>query len=181
VYLHVPRKTLILNVRYQLGPLMIDRYIRASDIGAAESWLMLESCLGFGASEFSLSEIWWEGTAAEPFERLYARLAEFRLDDARREHLTAPSQDQVVRSTALWRLTPETIGIIKELFPGGVFDYPASETASGWFEDPTFYREGVLTLGVVSHENEGVLCLTKAEHTALAELGIRTYESGVWI
>jgi len=54
----------------------------------------------------------------------------------------------------------------------GVFDSPAGPDR--WREDLTIYRQGELVIGLVSHEQEGVLRLTPQEHGVVAGLDIRS-------
>ena len=77
--------------------------------------------------------------------------------------------------------TPESIGVLKGLFVEGLFMYPTSEWEEGCFEDPTFYRNGDLMLGVVTHEREGLLRVTEVEFGELERAGYRTFERSKWL
>jgi hypothetical protein len=50
--------------------------------------------------------------------------------------------------------------------PDGILGRPTYHE-SGWIEEPTVYRGGTILLGVVSHEGEAFMNVTRREHTEL--------------
>ncbi len=79
----------------------------------------------------------------------------------------------------LWTLSAESLPLLLRFLPHGLFRWPPGP--AGWLEDLTVYRAGELVLGIVTHEAEGVLRLTPAEHAEVALLGIETRAEGEWI
>jgi hypothetical protein len=86
-----------------------------------------------------------------------------------------------VQSTEVWSYSPESLAVLKDLFPDGLFEYPAGGHPDGWLEDPAFYRQGALVLGVVSHEREGLMDLTELEWAAFSAAGFLSHDRGEWI
>ena len=160
---------------------MIERFLRAEEISVDQSWALLRWCAARGASEFTLSMLGLKGYTMPFCDHVAGALAPFRLDDANREHPTAPTRDQIVRRTELWRLSDDTIALFITFFAEGLFTYTAGEWETGCLEDPVIYRDGEMVLGVVSHEQEAVLRLTAAEHQEIATLGIATRDTAQWI
>jgi len=60
------------------------------------------------------------------------------------------------------------------LLADGLFTKPTYAN-DGWLEDPTFYRDGAILLGVVSHEDEGFLNISTNELADLERLGFTLY------
>jgi hypothetical protein len=160
---------------------MKERYIVADDIDRNRSWVLVQWCAANGASDFTLSLLGLEGYATPFLDRVEAALAPFRLSMQDREHLTAPTRDQLVQPTQLWHVSDETIRLLMGFLDDGLFTYPAGEWETGCLEDPVIYRRGEIILGVVSHEREGLLRLTEVEHNQIVALGIPTRENAQWI
>lgn len=117
----------------------------------------------------------WFGDAID------ARLAPFACGVAVRTLMSVPLGQPQEQSTPVWSYNAASAQLLRDLFGDGLFTYPAGTWEDGWLEDPTFYREGKLMLGIVSHEREGLLDLTDDEWKELHAEGIRSYDDGVWI
>jgi hypothetical protein len=164
------------------GPPLAERFLLAHDYSPERTWSLLEWCLILGASEFTVSRLFPREQNTAFLDRVERELDSFRLPTERREHLTAFAGKPLVRSTNLWSLTPASLALLKTYFDAGLFTYPASETKDdAWLEDPLFYRDGHLVLGIVSHEHEGVVRLTKAEHDEAKTLGFVSHDKGEWL
>lgn len=154
----------------------VDRFLSADDLAAEPSWRLLRWCHARGASEFTLSPLSLEGLEAAYHDRFRALLRPFQLPSAPREHAASWRAGERVPGTELWALTRRTIELLAGFFDDGLFTYPAD-----CLEDPTFYRDGELMLGIVSHEREGVLRLSAAEHHQIQALGIPARAEPMWI
>lgn len=152
------------------------RYIIPSDYSAAESWRLVEWCRGIGADEFTIDFLSNNpGRASDRWEQFDEVVRSLALGPAVRERMSGRTADDLTRSTERWSLNETSIGALKEAFPEGIFQYDASQ--DGWFEDPIFYRDGELILGVLSHEAFAVLRLTASESTELDAAGFPSHDS----
>jgi len=159
----------------------VERFLFADDVRPEQTWALLAWCHAAGASELSLDLLGLNDTP-EPFcDRFRAAAAAFALPDAPREHMVTYKGQQLVRPAPLWRLTPESIGLLREFLDEGLFTHPAGEWETGWIENPTFYRDGEVMLGIVSHEYEGVLRLRPTEMAEFTALGIPSRDRPEWI
>ena len=123
-----------------------------------------------------------QGREAPNLDLLEGDLTPHSLGVLKREHLLAFSRSELVRATHVWRLNGETEAILRRTFTNGLFEYPASESAGGWVEDPLVYRDGELVFGIVSHESEGMLRLPEDEFSALEkELALVLHDRSEWI
>ena len=146
-----------------------------------QTWELAAWCLTRGADEFSITLMGLRGSP-EPFnERFLAALEPYRVQPAERPHMVTYVGQEDRRSAQLWRATPELLAIIKQFFENGLFTYMTSLHSEGWLENPTFYRDGEIMLGIVSHEGEGYLQLTSLEEAELAAIGVPTRAAGTWI
>lgn len=160
---------------------MIDRFLFDGDVRPEQTWQLARWLHERGVSELTLTLLGLEGQPTPFTDALSARLEPFRLPSAAREHASAWRANELIRETELWKLCPETIDLLAEALDDGLFTYPAGEWDTGCIEDPTFYREGRMALGIVSHEREGVLRLSDEEHREVAARGIPTRETPEWI
>ena len=159
----------------------IERFLFADDVKPEQTWALLSWCHARGASELSLDLLGLQDMP-EPFcDRFLLAAAELALPDAAREHMVTYSGQALVRPAALWRLTPASIEVLREFLDEGLFTYPAGEWETGCIENPTFYRDGEVMLGIVSHEREGVLRLRAGEAAAFGALGIPSRDRPEWI
>jgi hypothetical protein len=158
----------------------VTRYISEHDFTPDESWRLLEWCHAAGGDTFSVHAMGIQGEPAPACEALEAALAAWSLGEQRRPVLANPSADGITAFVPVWRLTRETIGILRSFFGDTLLHYELDE-AEGWFEDPVVWRGEEIMLAVISHEREGVLRLTAGEHATAAALGFPSAESGTWI
>jgi hypothetical protein len=150
------------------------RWFYQSDVTPAQTWQLIEYCAERGATEFAVCLMTMQGSAAPNIAEVAAALRPFERPAAPRELMTVPMGQPQVQLTRLWRLVPEAIAALRPFLSEGLFDYRSADWDTGWLEDLTVYRDGAVMLGVVSHEGEGVLTLSPAEHAEVAALGIRT-------
>lgn len=155
---------------------MIKRYIIPSDYSAPDAWRLVEWCRSVGADEFTIDFLSNDRSRAadrwEQFDELVRPLA---LGAAMRERMSGRTADELMRSTERWRLNDLSISALKEALPEGLFQYDPRQ--DGWFEDPIFYRDGELMLGVLSHEAFAVLRLAASESTELDAAGFPSHAS----
>jgi hypothetical protein len=159
---------------------MIERFIFREDLRPEQTWQLLELCRTCGASEFTLQFLEFEGSTSTFCDRVRALLAPFALPPAVRPHVTAWTNHPATRATALWALMPASISALRSIFDEGLFTYVCGDH-DGWVEEPEVYRDGEIVLGVVSHEQEGVLRLSRTEQEEVTALRISTRERPVWI
>jgi hypothetical protein len=157
---------------------LVTRYVFDDDYTAEKTWGLLAWCIAHGADEFSLSLV---SIAREPapacdaFERALADAA--RGIQARRVQSGPHAK---VADVPVWSLTPRTAAVLRSVFADTLLHYEV-DMAGGWFEDPIFWRQGEVMLAVVSHEQEGALILTEAEHTEAQAIGYPSRSVGTWI
>jgi len=158
---------------------LIILHVFAEDYPRIKSWQLMQWCKTHGADEWSVAAISVEGSSSGLFDRFDEAMTAFRLPDAPRRHLTAYRNALFTRTARLWKLTSASFSALQGFFPGGIFSY-ASEK-EGWFEGPVFYREGELMLGIVSHESEGILRVTREERQLLERSGFPFRASGAYV
>jgi hypothetical protein len=156
--------------------LLVKRYLIPSDYPAAETWRLVEWCKSLGAEEFTIDSLGVEagrrGSASAWFEaaaRPHARQTGIR------ERMSGQTADGLTRATELWDLNEATVKVLQEALPGGLFQYEPRE--GGWFENPIFYRDGQLMLGVLSREAFAVLRVSDRESAQLAAAGFASHDS----
>jgi hypothetical protein len=143
-------------------------YFSPALLSAPESWRLLRWCAEHGGTELAIrvrcvaSE---PAPVADDFEDTFAASS---LGTAPRRVLGADPEEKV-QPVRLWRLTGDSIESLRRFLPGGLFSHVVDP--AGWLEDPTVYRDGELLLGVVTHEQEGVLRVTAPELRELETLG----------
>jgi hypothetical protein len=143
-------------------------YFTPTLLGPEESWRLLRWCVEQGASEFSLrvlSVASESGPIADEFEDAFAACF---ISTARRRVMTSVTGDRT-RDVRLWRLDSTSAALLESYLPRGLFTNAVNPL--GWFEDPLVYRNGELMLGVVTHEQEGVLRVSSDELRELERLG----------
>jgi hypothetical protein len=85
----------------------------------------------------------------------------------------------VEREVPLWTLTSESTAALRSWLPKGIlYCYVPSDA---WLEDLILYRRGLMMLGVISHEGEGVLRVSAPERDELLALGFVFEPYGQWV
>ena len=152
------------------------RYLFAHGVTADASRRLLTWLLERGADEFTVVVMALQGEPAPTADAFEDALAPFELPPARRRVLTGAEGPDPSREVRRWALTAESLAALLPFFASGLFAYRVGPT--GWLEDLTVYRRGELVLGVVSHEDEGVLRVSPAEHAELRALGVASAAAG---
>ena len=148
---------------------LITLHLYAEDYDLKKSWQLVQWCLSQGADEWTISQVTVQKENTPLFDQFDAATAALRRPTVVREHLTAYQHNEFTRPADLWTLTHAAFPVLKEFLPLGLFAYEIGP--EGWFKDLIVYRRGELMLGVVSHEQEGVLRVTEAERTLLIKQG----------
>jgi hypothetical protein len=146
--------------------------LRLPPIEAEASWQLVEWCMSKGADEFTLAGVHTGGddpSSVALFQAFDKVATGYRLPPAPREHLSKRPNEEWMQDTSLWRLNEETILLLKQVLPEGVFTYDVGSEA--WFEDLAVYRQRNLMLGIISHEREGILQVTEREKAELESAG----------
>jgi hypothetical protein len=156
--------------------LTVQRYLAPSDFPVEETWRLVEWCRERGADEFTIdclgSERLREPKVWRPFEKL---VKPFSKGEMVRERMSGRTADELTRASKVWELNTTTIEALQRALAGGLLAYDPAEP--GWFEDPVFYRDGRLMLGVLSHEAFAIMRLSEAESAELAAAGFPSHDS----
>ena len=157
---------------------LIVRYFAKSDLTPDQSWQLLNWCLDHRADEFTINGIVAdaEGSGSAAF---FAALVPYEREEAARRRLSAATVDEFVRPTPLWALRPETIAHLRSSMPDGIFDYNAG--GDPWLEDLAVYRRGEFMMGVITHEDGGVLRVTSDELMDLDRIGFPHKDEVPWV
>ena len=154
----------------------LQRFLTPSDFSADETWRLVQWCQSLGADEFTIDCLAPDAIAVPEVWREFDGMVQpFARGDGVRERMSGATADDLTRRTRLWELNGETIEALRRLLPDGLFGYAPAER--GWFEDPVFYRDGRLMLGILSHEAFAVLRLSEAESAQLSAAGFASHES----
>jgi hypothetical protein len=154
----------------------VQRFLTPSDFSAAETWRLVKWCQELGAEEFTIDCLAADAIAVPQIWRGFDQVVKpHSRADGVRERMSGATADDLTRSTRLWELNGDTIQALRRALPDGLFGYNPIE--HGWFEDPIFYRDGRLMLGILSHEAFAVLRLSEAESEQLAAAGFPSHES----
>jgi hypothetical protein len=154
----------------------LQRFLTPIDFSADETWRLVQWCQSLGAEEFTIDCLAPDAIAVPEVWRAFDEMVQpFSRGDGVRERMSGATADDLTRKTRLWELNGETIEALRRLLPDGLFGYAPAER--GWFEDPVFYRDGRLMLGILSHEAFAVLRLSEAESAQLSAAGFASHES----
>lgn len=136
-------------------------------LGVKESWRLLRWCVDHGADEFNVRVLCVEGqgTRADAFEDLF----EQRLISTELRRVASALDTEPVRELRLWRVDEEALQTLRPFLPDGLFTHRVDPR--GWLEDLSLFRDGQLMLGVVTHQREGLVCVTPAELRELERIG----------
>jgi hypothetical protein len=157
---------------------LIVRYFAKSDVPPDESWRLVDWCAKNGADEFTINGM-VAGSEGPKSAAFFASLAPYERSAAPRRRLSAPTAGEFVRSTQLWALSSETMALLRGAMVDGVFDYNAG--GDPWLEDLALYRQGEFMMGVITHEDGGVLRISPAEVAELDRIGFPHRDEVSWI
>ena len=157
---------------------LVVRYLAKSDITPEQSWKLLTWCLERGADEFTVDGL-VAGTEGPRSAAFFASLDPYGRPKAPRRRLSAATANEFVRPTPLWVLCPDTVELLRNAMPDGIFDYQAG--GDPWLEDLAVYRGGEFMMGVITHEDGGVLRVTPAELSELDRLGFPHRDDVPWV
>lgn len=154
----------------------LQRFLAPSDFSAAEAWRLVKWCQDLGADEFTIDFLAADAVGVPEVWHAFDRMVKpFARAEGVRERMSGSTADDLTRRTRLWDLNGDTIQALQRMLPDGVFGYNPAEP--GWFEDPVFYRDGRLLLGILSHEAFAVLRVSEAESARLSAAGFLSHES----
>ncbi len=154
----------------------VQRFLTPSDFSADETWRLVKWCQELGAEELTVDCLAPDAIAVPEVWRAFDEMVQqFSRGESVRERMSGATADDLTRRTRLWELNRQTIEALRIVLPDGLFGYAPAER--GWFEDPVFYRDGRLMLGILSHEAFAVLRLSEAESEQLSAAGFASHES----
>ncbi len=146
------------------------RYVSPRGLRGGRGVRLLRYLLERGADEFSIKVMALQDTLAPFADAFEDELGPFERDMAPRRVISRDTSPDLVRPVRLWSFDTDSLARLSSFLDEGVFHCPAGP--DGWLEDLTIYRAGELVLGLVSHEQEGVLRLTPSELDEVAALDI---------
>lgn len=158
--------------------------ISAEDYDPVKSRQLMSWCQKHGADEWTISAVTAKGTQNDWPERFDEAAKPFLLPTVKRRSLTAQrplSQNNFIRPAKLYRLSSKSLAVLHEFLPDGLFTMNYEISKDGLLEDPVFYRRGEFMLGVVSHEHEGIVRVTKAEQRLLETEGFVFRPRGLYV
>jgi len=155
------------------------RYVFEHSLRGERGPRLLRWLLSRGADEFTITVMALADTQAPFADAFEDELAPFELPSAERRVLTVTTSPDRTALVRLWSFDDKSLERLVSFLNKGLFHSPAGP--DGWLEDLTVYRRGELVLGLVSHEQEGVLRLTAEEHREVAALDISSEETAEWI
>ncbi len=146
------------------------RYIFEHGLRGERGQQLLRYLLQRGADEFSITVVALQDTPAPFADAFEDELARYERAAARRRVLSGADAHDLVRPVRLWVFNEGSLERLLSFVDRSLFRWPAGP--DGWLEDLTVYRHGELLLGLVSHEQEGVLRLTPQELAEVTALDI---------
>ena len=159
--------------------MLVVRYVFEHSLRGERGPRLLRYLLEHGADEFSITVMALQDTPAPFVDAFEDELAPYERAVAPRRALTASTPTDFVRPVRLWTFNEASLERLLSFLDKGLFHWPAGP--DGWLEDLTIYRQDELVLGLVSHEQQGVLRLTANEHHEVAALDIPSEVTGEWI
>jgi hypothetical protein len=152
------------------GGVPVVRYIAERELEGARGPRLLRYLLERGADEFSITVMALQDTPAPFADAFEDELESFACGVEVREVVGARVSEVGLKPVRLWSFTDASLARLLTFLDDGLFHVPAGP--DGWLEDLLIYRRGALVLGLLSHEREGVLRLTEAEHAEVVALEI---------
>jgi len=136
-------------------------------LGVKESWRLARWCVEHGADEFSVRVLCAEdqGARADQFEDAFVE----RLIATDLRRVAAAPNEEPTRHLRVWRLDDDALQALRPFMQDGLFTHRVDPR--GWLEDLMLFRDGQLMLGVVTHQREGVVCVTPEELRELERVG----------
>jgi hypothetical protein len=145
------------------------------DYPPPKGWALVEWCLHRGAEEFTINVIGILPELTRFCQAFEEEFAPFHRESAPRE-LTVWHGRCPIQTTPLWTLNPASLYKLRSALTEGIFGFETTGK-DAWFEDLILYRDSGLMLGVVTHEEFGLLRVTPGEKEELDGMGFR-YELG---
>ena len=146
--------------------MLVERYVFHEDLGKPGGERLLTWCRSLGADSFTFTVIGTPPELEQQAAMIEAPLAPFRISPTRIRAIPEGQPGSYwTRVSALWELNDTTETYLLKCFPRGLVTYLPTE--GSWCEDPCLYRGDELMLGIISHENEGVLRIEAREQLAL--------------
>ena len=155
------------------------RYVSEHGLRGERGPRLLRHLLSRGADEFTITVMALQDIPAPFADAFEDELAPFARPAAERRVVTAASRSDHTTLVRLWSFNERSLERLISFLDEGLFHWPAGP--DGWLEDLTIYRRGELVLGLVSHEQAGVLRLTAREHAEVAALDIPSDDTAEWI
>lgn len=155
------------------------RYVFERSLGGERGSRLLRYLLTHGADEFSITVMALQGTLAPFADAFEDELGPYEGPAASRRVLSGAEATDSTRTVRTWAFNEASLTRILSFLDTGLFHCPAGP--DGWLEDLTIYRHGELALGLVSHEQAGVLRLTHQEHAEVAAMNIPSEPTSDWI
>ncbi len=146
------------------------RYVVSHSLRGTRGPKLLRYLLDCGADEFSVTVMALQHTPAPFADAFEDELEQYQRNMASRRIPASAADASAVRPVRLWAFNHASLERLLTFVDEDICYCPPGP--DGWLENLTIYRSAELVLGIVSHEGEGVLRLTPAEHIEVAALDI---------
>ncbi len=148
------------------------RYVSELSLRGERAERLLRYLLDHGADEFSITVMALRDAQAPFADAFEDELGPYERSPTSRRTFAVGDATNFPRTVRRWTLNASSLTRLLSFMDSGVFHSPAGP--DGWLEDLAIYRHGELALGLLSHEQTGVLRLTLQEHMEVTTLGIRS-------
>ena len=160
--------------------MLVERHVFHADLGEAGSSRLLTWYRALGADSFTFTVIGTPPESERDAAAIEAPLGPFGLPASRIRAIPEGQPGSYwTRVTALWELNDSTEATLLRCFPTGLLTYLPLN--GSWCEDPCLFRGEELMLGIISHENEGVLRIHASEQSVLDQSDIPYRLKGEWV
>ena len=159
--------------------MLVERYVFHADLGEPGGRRLLSWCRSQGADSFTFTVIGSPPDLERDAAMIEAPLEPYRIPATNvRAIPDGEPGSKWTRVSVLWELDDTTEAVLLGCFPRGLLTY--APIRGSWCEDPRLFRGDELMLGIVSHENEGVLRIHAREQPALDQSELPYRLRGEW-
>ena len=148
------------------------RYVSELSLRGERAQRLLRYLLEHGADEFSITVMALQDTQAPFADAFEDELGPYERSPTSRRTFAVGDATDLTRTVRRWTLNASSLARLLSFMDSGVFHSPTGP--DGWLEDLAIYRHGELAFGLISHEQTGVLRLTRQEHAEVTALDIRS-------
>jgi hypothetical protein len=161
-------------------PGLVTLHIFDSDLLTIQSRALLDWCVARGADTFTVNVVGCDPEFQQYCATVEERFARYAVPKKEFGPIPqGPPGGAWTQPRYLWSLTSESADILWSELKRGLVS--CSYENGAWLEDPVLYRGREIMLGIVSHENEGVLRIRPDEQHLLDTAAIPYRLKGEWM